>query len=534
LVVAAFIGALALTGSYYETNDDLQIELFTRGITATAEASLAIMLIGLDGIFDALYALRPLVPWYGLLMIGLLLVGNAIYYFVVYRYLRRYSWGWLAVFGLVSCFLVYFNHALIVNFTRSGILLSASASLAYLARPASARRGANVAAQALLLGVFVPWLIRPDASLMGVLLVLPTALCLRRPGSLLAQRMAVLVLLPALLQLSHGFTLTGEEQAWKVVNLTVAKTVDYEKLRLEPTTGLDSLAASTIQWYGINDQEVATPASFERFAHPDFRYWLDHVFSKQYLTISSILRAFVVELTLGLLLTVGAAYYRKSYFLVAYSALLLLMLVGMAAYLWMPSRIVSSVITVWVLVALWQALRLRLFDARPLRRQGWLGLLVVLLLLKVLLLSRTARSFRERQRAHEANVAAAEQLAGTRILVNQGLYYYYDCFSPLKVSFRPGHRQLALAGWAAINPSQAHWRDELSGQRSYADALRALAGRRDVVWVMTPEFAEYTEQYMRRFQRVKRDLHVDFRLRRVQPVGPEQRLWQYEASATPN
>lgn len=529
LIIVAFSGLLAVTGSYYETNDDMQIELFIRGITTTQHADLSIFMVGLNGIFDFLYDLSNNVPWYGLTVIGLLLVSYIIYYISIYDIIKKTPILWFCVLLLVACYFIYFTHALIVNFTRTGILLAATASFAYLTRPLNRKGWVNVTTDILLLlCVGIAWAIRPDAGLMGAILVLPVAFGLGNPKAILIKRVPSVVFLLVSLQIVHSYSVTPEEASWRSANVYIAKIIDYESAILEPHTSIDTLASSTIQWYGINDHEVANVGNYKRLVHTNYKYWFGHIISKQYLSVSNFLKLFAPEILFCLLLTFGAFFLRKDKFLLCYTLLLICTIAGLTCFLWLPNRIISSITTVWVMVALWRGAYLGFFDANVIKRTSWVSLLLVALLFKIVMIKRTANSMKETQHKQEQIVLRLEQIVNNRLLVNQGVFYFFDCLSPLKIYFKSSNPQLNLSGWPSMNPSQLEWIKQLSGEANYVKALQELAVRDDVVWVMSPEFAHYFKGYLRKRRALIKNTKFEFIITPVQPLTSMRNLWQYK------
>ncbi len=87
--------------------------------------------------------------------------------------------------------------------------------------------------------------------------------------------------------------------------------------------------------------------------------------------------------------------------------------------------------------------------------------------------------------------------AGT-LLVTDVLPATYKSASPFRNPDLQPAKVLLLAGWTTADPSQAAWRQQLTGTRDFAAGMRQLAqpGSR-VRWLLTPRCAEILNKYLK-------------------------------------
>jgi hypothetical protein len=83
-----------------------------------------------------------------------------------------------------------------------------------------------------------------------------------------------------------------------------------------------------------------------------------------------------------------------------------------------------------------------------------------------------------------------------RLLVSDAVETTFKSESPF--SDEPTPHLMPVAGWITLHPSQAAWRQQLTGTRHFPESLRRLATRYDVAWVLTPSTAAILNRQLAR------------------------------------
>ena len=498
-------------GFFYETNDDQLMELLVRGIAAAAPvADLHLYLYGWGHLLVALYGAAPAIPWYGLLLYGLLYVALAVSFWT----LETVNYGRLGARHMVAAevgfyALTYALHAWQINFTRPAVLLGAAAGLVLLLpRPAGSRVG-RVAWLAAGLLLVAGWGLRPSGAGLGVGLTLPLALWQGwGPGARKAGLLAGLLLALIGLRLA---TDTAVDRDYRSSDLDRSRLFDVNtQHRFEICTSSDSLAYKLmVPYQGINDSVLLNPAFFRRTVHP---------VNQQLIDWSSYRRSFVVALgslvlrMSGCLLLValgGAvvgramragelrAWHWPVLAFVAYQGLFAGLFLVLVPHL--PLRVLQPIVTVYLLVnivlvagCLLPAVALPVRGRRTLKLAG-----AALGLVWLAVNARLWQQLRTDSQAHEAYLTRLEVEAGPGVLVEQGLYATYAHLNPLAPHHLEHYQKiLMLSGWLAFDPSQPALRQALTGSRDMATCLWQLGQRPGTAWVLQPDFAPVLARYL--------------------------------------
>ena len=487
--------ALLGLGAYYETNDDQVITYLLQGRMAAAPVTnLYLYFHGLAGGLVWLYQTAPGVPWYGLLLYGLLYLATLLTFAVLRGALRP----WLrpgAVAGLLGAFflLAWVEHGLWFSYVRVPLLLAPAGLLFAAQRPG--RRGVLAVG---LLAFAVAWLIRPSAAVLGGALAGPGAWWLsgRRSRGVLAGA-ALLAGVGGL-----GVSLTRPPAAATYRRLDVRKSTlnDYQLARPAPRSAPDRLGLQAAQSWLFLDATLVNTALLRRAAPLDAGYFLRRVAPGKAAALLRLLARDYFPLLALLALSAwqvarapGAAP-RRGFWLA--QAAYLAGLLGLGLGLKLPPRLALPYLDYWLIS---NGLFV-LSQGRPVPRltRAGTGLLLVLLGLY------GYKTFHRRQvllAERRANAAQLRRLGTTTapLLVSGGMEEYYKSASPFGNDWDLPPRLLALAGWNSLDPSQPAFLAALTGTRDLSAALRRLAGRGGRVrWVLTPAVAAVLNQQLAR------------------------------------
>ncbi len=513
-------GTVAGLGSYYETSDDATLTWFFAGVLALKPVpSVPLYFHGYGHLLAAAYPAMPGVPWLGLLLCGLLALATMLIFAVLDRLLRPH---WRGV-GLALILVLFFGlgwveHWLWFSHARVGVLLAGAAVLYAAQRPA--RRSALLLGLA---GVGAAWLLRPNLAVLGVGAALPAALLLA--GS---WRRAV----PVVISVGLGLVLAGGAAAWRqtpaeartqVNDRFFAQVLDFEQLRPQPATPVDSLATSAIPLWLLGDATVTNEALPRRAYHFDAAdFWGHTVPAKLALRAGLLVRDYFPLLLALLATTVVLARRpgRQPWFwflqLSFFGGLVLL-----AGLLKLPPRLALPLLDCWLITNLIFWLKPAAATAVAAARGGvpgsrrtaaetwsfsqpmprWLlaGALLVGLAYGAKTLHRRQVLGQERGR-HEralAEISTRTRTSG-QVRVLSGPNDLLKSLSPFRVyTLGPGP-VLLLTGWPAHDPSQPLLRQQLAGTSDQTSCLRRLAasGCR-VQWLFSAETAQWLNRRFR-------------------------------------
>jgi len=499
LVLLPFVLLLlggALLGCYFETNDDLTIVALLRGETAAVPVTdLHLYFHGFTWLWSQLYAIAPLVAWYGLTLYGLLYAATVLVWAVLHRLLRPHA-GWGLVLAVLVLFwsVAWLEHGLWFNYVRVPLLL-AGAGVLFAAQRAPARWALAVG----VLAFGLSWLIRPSAAVLGGLAVVPGAWWL-------AQRRSVPVLVGAAAWALLGalwLNLTWSPAAATFRRLDVLKSNlnDFQLAAppVQPLTPSDSLGLAAVQHWMFADSTLVNEQLFARVAPFRLGHFLQETAPAKLQILFQQLPRDYFPLLLLLAVTwvlVGGRSGSRWFWpgQLGYAGLLL----GLGTVLKLPPRLALPLLDFWALSNL-----IFVFRQHPLPRRA------VPLLLAVLAVAAVPYSYKT---WHRSIVLAAEQqrnnqtrgqlsqLAGRADVVVSDLWEQtYKAGSPLQEvvpSAVSGRNKLADAplrlsvmGWQTLHPSQPVLRQHLTGSRDFTEALRRLGARSDVIWLLSPEGA---------------------------------------------
>ncbi|TYZ07852.1 hypothetical protein FY528_14235 [Hymenobacter lutimineralis] len=477
-------------GCYFETNDDLAIIQLIRGVTAAGPVGdLHLYLHGLSSLLAFLCQTWPAVPWYGVLLFGLLYGATALAFAIIDRLLRGRVPTWKITLLLVLFYgTLWLEHALWFNYLRVPVLL-AGCGLLY-----AAQRHGQRWAQVVGLGAFVvAWLIRPSAADVALLVALPGVWWLsgRRAMPLAAGALAwalVAGLSVALLRLPT-------EAAYRRLDVLKSNLNDYQLYQLRPQSAADSLGLELAANWMLADSTLVNEALFTRATKTDVPFFRQHVAPlKLRATILLLIRDyFPALLAMATLLAWVLAHpdlRRRWEFWLALAAWAVLLL-GLGVVLKLPPRLALPLLDLVVLSALIFVLRDQIESERRAVR-------ALVLVLGIAALPYAVKT------GHRRQMLRAEQHRGLQLLremrrrtypaavvVTDVLELAYKAQSPWRRP-RLGSNVLfmSVTGWYTADPSQAQLRKHLTGTTDVVLALQSLARRRAAVkWYLTPTTA---------------------------------------------
>lgn len=502
---------LLLTGAglgfYYETNDDLTITQLLRGITAPAPVTdLHLYFHGLAGLLAGLYQQWPAVPWYGILLYGLLYWATALAFAVLAALLRgRLKAVYVTLALVLFYWLGWLEHAMWFNYGRVPLLLAAT-GLLYVAQRPTQR-------SALLLGVLagsVAWLIRPSAAVLGAAAVGPAVVWLGGGrGVRLLTGAAVLAGVASL-----ALLLTQREAAATYRRLDVLKSGlnDYQLYRPVPRTAHDRLGVRAVQAWQLGDSTLVNEALFRRSLVFEPAYFLTQVAPGKLVRTAAMLGRDYFPLLFLLLLSGWYGRWlrgRHGAFWGVQGAFVLL-LFGLGTLLKLPPRLALPVLDCWLLTNLIYLGRQRGATRIPAGLLALLGVVGVLYGYKTL--HRQTMLAAEARRG--ANAQVVWQAARHTLVITDALELNYKAQSPFHNQGDASARIMSVRGWQTLDPSQAALRQHLTGTRAYVTALQRLARRPPVRWYLTPDGAGLLNQ----------QLAAAGARERLIPVAPARRL----------
>ncbi|MDF7811265.1 hypothetical protein [Hymenobacter sp. YC55] len=462
-------------GCYFETNDDPAIILLLRGTAAAAPVTdLHLYFHGFGALFAGLYQLFPAVPWFGLMLYALLYVATVLVFSVLDQLLTgRVSPAKQVALLVLFFFVAWLEHGFWFNYVRVPLLLAGAGVLFAAQRPQHWG--------AFYLGVVafgLSWLIRPAPALMGLLIAAPGAWWL-------SGRRALPILLSAVLWAGIGaavLSLTSSSQTKTLAALDVPKAHlnDYQILRPVPRTPSDSLGLQAVANWMMADSTIINEAMFRRATQYQPLWFLRTIAPlKLQVMLRLVVRDYFPLLLLQALLLIWIAKtqglrQRQWFWLTQAGYVGLLLVLGIIMKL--PPRVGLPLFDFWVLSNLLYVLReTRLSSAtRPLT--------LVLTALAVAAGPYAYKTWHRRtvlqaERRHNQQLRAqlTAALPANTLLITDVLPATYKAASPFRNPDPHPAKMMMLSGWTTANPSQAVWRQQLTGTRAYAESIRSLA-----------------------------------------------------------
>jgi hypothetical protein len=491
-------------GAYFETNDDAAIVQLLRGTTAAGPVTdLHLYFHGLGAGLAWLYQAAPAVPWYALLLYSLLYAATAGAFTLLDRLLiGRLPGLWITVLLGLFFLVAWLEHGFWFSYVRVPLLLAGVGVLT------AAQRPANRAALGLgLLAFGLAWLIRPSAAGLGLLAAVPGAWWLsgRRALPVLGGAAAWVVAGAFFLNL----TWSSAAATFRRLDVLKSNLLDFQ-LYQPPTNPLappDRLGLAAAQHWLLADSTLVNEAFFARAAPlPTPGYFLRTIApAKLRLALPQLLRDYFPLLLLlaasGWLLPPAAGRPRGFWLVQVLFAGLLL---ALAAVLKLPPRIALPLLDIWLLGNLAAVL------PTAGRRAPWvlLGVLAVAAgPYAYKTLHRASVLGQERQhnqRLRQQFTWLASQGGTSQLVVSDAFEATYKAGSPFNEGPSPlalkrfSPHYLPVAGWITLHPSQAAWRQQLTGTRYFPESLRRLASRPAVAWVLTPATAAILNQQLAR------------------------------------
>lgn len=484
-------------GCYFETNDDPAIVLMLRGTTAAAPVgNLHLYFHGFSALLAALYQTWPALPWYGLLLYGLLYGATVLIFSVLDQLLTgRVPGAWISTLLVLFFLTAWLEHGLWFNYVRVPVLLAGAGVLFAAQRPQ--HRGA------LVLGIVafgISWLIRPSIAVLGLLLAAPGAcwLSVRRAGLVLTAAVVWAVIGAGVL----GALRTPQAAALRTLDVPKAYLNDYQLLQPVPRTASDSLALRAVRQWMMADSTLINEAMFRRATRFEPTYFLHHTApAKLRVLLSLVVRDYFPLLLLHLVLWGWVVCSpdmpgRRWFWLVqgGYVGLLLALGVGLK----LPPRIGLPLFDFWALSNLVYVLGESRWplDWRLATILGALAVAAVPYGYKTL--HRRAVLQAERHHNQQLRKRLVADLPVDCLLVTDVVPATYKAASPFRNPDPQPAKMLMLTGWTTADPSQAAWRQQLTGTRNFAAGMRELLHQGPKIrWLLTSGSAAILNQQIR-------------------------------------
>ncbi|UOQ68119.1 hypothetical protein [Hymenobacter volaticus] len=322
------------------------------------------------------------------------------------------------------------------------------------------------------------WLIRPGVAVLGALLAVPAAYWV-------SGHRALPVLAGTLLWAALGAGIlasqtTSQEAAYRAIDVFESQLIDYQWLRPTPRTALDSLRLRVMRHRMRTDTTLINKALFYRTAHFESEYFLRETApAKLRVLVSLVLHDYFPLLMLQLILWGWVALsanmpVRRWFWLtqVGYALLLL----GLGIGLKLPPRIGLPFFDFWALSNLLYVLR----ERGCVTIQRLESIIAVLAVAAVPYSYKTLHRRAVLQRERQHNILLRHQLTAKlpadALMVTDVLPATYKAASPFHNPDAVPGKMLLLTGWTTSDPSQAAWRQQLTGTRNFAESMRRLAG----------------------------------------------------------
>ena len=523
LPLLLIVSAGNLLGIHYESNDDYVMELLLRGTAAAAPVgNLHLWWHGWSHVLAAAFQAAPTVPWYGLLCYGMTTVALMCFFYAIEEVGEALELqGFIRLTAELLIFATAFVYNVMqMNFTRPAFLLGAGAGLLALVgllvrriRPVA--DGPTrldywwLALPVLLAG----WLVRTDAGMLGLALVLPLGLLV--PRRAVALRIASLVVVVLIPYLAIAANRAPAETHYLKINADRARVADYHNYTAHLQTPTDSLAfQSIVSYWGLPDTALVNP----HFYHTALPAGSTLTVIKQNATegIAPAIvvigyRWFAAFFLLGL---VAVSAWRRWWHSatarqtgltwLVYNGYFWALFLGITVFFHMVARILYPALTVYTLVNL---LMLGLavgpvpgLTVRHVAKWQLLGATVCLVAVALhgRFLWNLRREAAELQSINEHYLAGIAAATENKVLVNQGMYIAFDALSPLRCYPIGEHRKLLmLTGWAAFDPSQPALYKSLTGHADLPGALAVLVQQQHTVWALPGYFAPFFSRYWR-------------------------------------
>jgi hypothetical protein len=505
LPILLFLVSALVLGCYFETNDDYYIVFLLRGVGLIHPVTdLHLYLHGIAAGLAHLYQVLPDLPWYGILLYGLLLAAIILLFGVLDR--ATSTWPvWLRVALLVLFFVAgCLENVLRMNFTRVPILLAGATILFGLQR-LQYHKGRDwwwLAGGILLL---LAWAIRPSGAFLGLIVVAPALFWLapHRRGIVLLLFYAGILTGASAWQMLHR---TEAQQQYQRIDVLKANYKDYGLYRMQAHTHRDSVGLESLDvWWGLGDTTLVNNNFFKRTATVSAAYSFGTILPSKTKSFFGRLAGdyfLIAFLALGLLWALWRQPHslRQNWWGYLYALYMGALIVVLGLALQLPPRLATPMLGLFLVVlALYSLPRITVWPFLS-RIQGRAALVILVFLLGGYVVKTMRRAYRhhQEQERFEQYLALVNQYVGTRPLIQASVEVH--SLSPFK-NYDLGHGPvLVLNGWTAHDPSQLAILRRLTGTDQYAAAMQQLTTRPDVVWLAPQGFTSFFTRYLATIQ----------------------------------
>lgn len=493
-------------GFHSETNDDLIMAFIARGIAfGEPVGDYSLYFHGLGTVFVWLYRQFPELAWYGLVLYGLLFLATHLAFSFIYKVLET-RWPVKAIAGFMVFFFLagWYEHIFWFNYMRVPFLLAGLVAL-HLFYPAAAPEKQN---GWLLTGFgllfFVALCIRPGAAGLGLLVVLPVAwLPIRDQGynrKQWAGRLAPLLIAGGLFLIFLQLTTAGSAATYRRLDTLKSGVLDYQWCCAEAESQEGELILESLSRWFVADPKTWTDYLAEPGRYPDEAYFLTQAIPQK---VTLFFRALAFDQFLLLTALLGWWWFfypgarLRPRALTAVQVCFWLLLLGVALLLKMPPRVLTPALCLFLLVTLAMVpVNYAKLKAVP----GWFKLLLILLVAVQFYKITNRVNWQQNQQARaDAFLEHVGQQYPGKVVVLADVGGTLRGLSPLR-NYDFGTAQvLLLTGWQTLDPHFGNYLYQLTGKREVLPALEALSQQPNTVWVFSPAFKRFLEQYLAQF-----------------------------------
>lgn len=494
-----------LAGFHYETNDDLLMSFIARGLAfGKPVGDYGIYFHGFGQLFVWLYQQFPAVPWYGFILYALLFLATSLAYKFLYKVLRpRCSFITLIGTDILFYLANWYEHAFWFNYMRVPLLLAALSLLN--AFPSNGQNQKinwlNVAGLSFLF--LLALAIRPGAALLGVTVVFPYLLFqwLRYKERQMKFLKTVAIFTVSGILFTGWLQLHATKAAaqYRHVDTLKSAMVDFQWCCGSQQTSEENLILDGMHHWFVADVAVWQPLL--KKLHPDWPYLLQEAF---FVKLPAALQALVLDqfLALALVVFLLSIHYKNRrqlnwkyvVLLQGYTALLLL---AFALALKLPPRVLTPVLGLHLLITL-AFLPPKLESFKPVSGL-FKGVLLLLLGLQFYKISSRALWQNGQQQKAEQYFETLSSGYQQRLIILADVSGELRALSPF-LNYTFGDNQvLFLTGWQTLDPHFLPYLQQLSGKTGVGEALQELSNRKNVIWVMQPQFKTFLSSYLNHF-----------------------------------
>jgi hypothetical protein len=497
-------------GFYYETNDDQLITLLLRGITIQpALNNLSIYFYGWSGVLTHLYQWLPALPWYGLFLYTGLLGATMLAFSLLWRAANDYVKTWQLLLLITVFYLAgWLEHVMWFNYMRVPFLLAGTAYLVLVQQMAKKHSPWCY----LVLGlVFIAALaIRPSAALLGLALVGPVFLFFAKGQSINRVYLRPMFLYGSIAFIFLLFLRLNQTPAVKEyqrLDWLKSTVLDFQIYEAKPANQADSLAFKAIDNWLLADTRVVNEKFYAQTGAFNLAFILKQVAPSKLAHLTEILvrdQFLVLSLNAILLFYLFFRFRPESNFsrqlLLGYQLYFWGLIIIIGVLLKLPPRVITPALSLYILVHLVIFFRVVKFGNNSGKISKPLIMLILLLVgLQIYKFSHRAALQHKQKQKHEVFLADIGASFENKILVSAVFPDYLRSLSPFRNYNFGNNSVFLLTGWSTLDPGYKNYFTRISGEPDFAATVGALARNPASVWLLTPDFKGFFNEYMQVF-----------------------------------